>query len=131
MSKKRSSQTIKESDRIASSSKRIVHVKFMVLYPGQLLRDAALPDNSDTVSLKSEKDLYHLLETLSETHRSSLGNSDRIDMMFWNQKSLKYYGNVFQKLSDLDEDVGTIDNPLLLTCVDRSVKGLTCALLFL
>ena len=76
------------------------------------------------MTLPSNKNLFDLFAVIKLHNPSHLEAVGLMDMRLWNSKLRTCYEDPLLKLSELPNDVGSKDNPLLVTYVDRSVKGL-------
>ena len=76
------------------------------------------------ISLASSKNLNDLFVYYKTVIDPSLKDISVFDMNLYNSQNLTAFYNSLMKLYELSDDVGSISNPLVLTHVDRSIRGL-------
>ena len=76
------------------------------------------------ISLASSKSLNDLFVYYKTVLDPSVKDISVFDMNLYNSQNLTAFDNTLMPLYELSDDVGSISNPLVLTHVDRSIRGL-------
>jgi len=89
--------------------------------------NAGMLENAPMISrfLESNKMPDDLIDKIKSANPNSLGKVDVIDIELWDFRISNCYFSSRLVVSELTEDVGTSDdNPLILSYVDRTPRGL-------
>ena len=106
-------------------AKKSLFLQVVELQPKQVLTNEMISNSRRVgVSLASNKNLYDLCAHYQTDVDPRVKTVSLYDFKFFNSQTLIALDNPFMKLSKLSEDVGSMSHPLVLTYVDRSIKGL-------